>query len=948
MTVQVSPNPVFAWFTTQGGPAVGYQLFTYIAGTSTPQATYVDYTQTTQNSNPVILNSFGYANVWLVVGLTYKLVLEDASGNLIWSVDQVPGGYNASAAVIAALLFPLTSAESAAGFTQAQLQPYPPGNLLRYGIVPNNSVVAANNQTLLAQLLNWNILSGPTGLIYSPNNGTGSPDVYYFSGGTSLIRDGITLDLNGTIWNFTKTSQTQDDLNGFLWCMRNVTIQNGQIFATYNDGGGGTYPGSFAIIAMGGRDAPVTGSSLPTIFDSQLAPFIANGQTMGDINIANLYLNGSTNIVLANNGMYGMYCFGGVNNVKVQNLTIEGNAATSPTACLVYGFYYEFGWATGSVGSSRNQRQTSHAHNWQVTNYVCRNLATSAAANSAWTMNGAYNISMEGVHGSAVPNVVAFGTGEAAFFRPWVGVDDIGALAQNGQSPLTGTAAAGRAITLKAITGRAISAGSAINLTGDSGTSGWAIANVPAWLPNTVYANNAPVYNGAFKYTAAGGGTSSNAAGFTGPVGTGTVSDGAGGTNWTSVASPYAAPGGYQGWKAATAYVINDVVTNGQYIYICTIGGTSAAASQGPTGVGTGISDGAATWSSVPSTSTTAAPANSAFPAFTDQLNYTLNGFSVDSGTTGALAGGDGLIISGGQTRVQNGKITNFGNGVLGYADCTAWSFENVDVLNCGAAGIRMGFTGSNVWTPYRNAIGSIRNCFMAGNVGQGIALIQTAAVLIENNRFGYEYIHDGINETVQTQAVNGGVTCFGITCRNNYVNVAAGGTAYALATTNSVSQGNLIDGMLGPSQTYSTPWEGVLQSATVTLTCATVGNLSITSYTANTMNYIKRSNKIDYTLEISTPAPFTWTTSSGNVLITGLPYAANNSLNSVPISSLQFGGITKAGFTQFALVGSGGSTQFTVSASGTAQAQTTCVIGDFPSGGTVKLFATGHYFTTI
>ncbi|MDE2098328.1 MAG: right-handed parallel beta-helix repeat-containing protein [Patescibacteria group bacterium] len=89
MTALLSPTPVQKFFDNNGNPLFNGQLFTYAAGTTTPQATYTDYTMGTQNTNPVILNSRGEANVWLNPALAYKLVLEDSSGNQIWSVDNI-------------------------------------------------------------------------------------------------------------------------------------------------------------------------------------------------------------------------------------------------------------------------------------------------------------------------------------------------------------------------------------------------------------------------------------------------------------------------------------------------------------------------------------------------------------------------------------------------------------------------------------------------------------------------------------------------------------------------------------------------------------------------------------------------------------------------------------------------------------------------------------------
>jgi hypothetical protein len=128
MSVQLSPAPIFQGIGPNGVPLVGGQLFTYIAGTSTPQATYVDSTQTTQNTNPVILNSNGQANVWLVTTETYKLVLQDAKGNQIWSVDNIAGGVTAQSIG----LYPITPAEIEAGVIPSNYA-YPELNVFRYG-----------------------------------------------------------------------------------------------------------------------------------------------------------------------------------------------------------------------------------------------------------------------------------------------------------------------------------------------------------------------------------------------------------------------------------------------------------------------------------------------------------------------------------------------------------------------------------------------------------------------------------------------------------------------------------------------------------------------------------------------------------------------------------------------------------------------------------------------
>lgn len=92
MTTQLAPYAVQRFQDNNNNPLAGGQLYTYVAGTSTPQPTYTDYTGNTPNTNPVVMNARGEANVWLTPGQAYKFVLKDASANTIWTVDHITGG----------------------------------------------------------------------------------------------------------------------------------------------------------------------------------------------------------------------------------------------------------------------------------------------------------------------------------------------------------------------------------------------------------------------------------------------------------------------------------------------------------------------------------------------------------------------------------------------------------------------------------------------------------------------------------------------------------------------------------------------------------------------------------------------------------------------------------------------------------------------------------------
>lgn len=72
----------------EGELLVGGKIYTYVAGTTTPKATYVDGTEDTPNTNPVILDSSGKADIWLGSGY-YKIIVKDADDNLIDTYDDI-------------------------------------------------------------------------------------------------------------------------------------------------------------------------------------------------------------------------------------------------------------------------------------------------------------------------------------------------------------------------------------------------------------------------------------------------------------------------------------------------------------------------------------------------------------------------------------------------------------------------------------------------------------------------------------------------------------------------------------------------------------------------------------------------------------------------------------------------------------------------------------------
>lgn len=95
--VSTSPMPVpkYQFFNAAGKPLAFGIVCTYQSGGVTPLATYTDYTGTvanatcpTPNTGGIVLDSGGFANIWLAA-YPYKIVVQDAQRAVVWTVDGV-------------------------------------------------------------------------------------------------------------------------------------------------------------------------------------------------------------------------------------------------------------------------------------------------------------------------------------------------------------------------------------------------------------------------------------------------------------------------------------------------------------------------------------------------------------------------------------------------------------------------------------------------------------------------------------------------------------------------------------------------------------------------------------------------------------------------------------------------------------------------------------------
>lgn len=106
------------FFDNNGNPLAGGKLYTYAAGTTTPQTTYTASAGNVAHANPIVLDSAGRVpvggEIWLTDAVNYKFVLATSLDVTLGTYDNVAG--NASG-ILAALAAPGGSA--LVGFLQA-------------------------------------------------------------------------------------------------------------------------------------------------------------------------------------------------------------------------------------------------------------------------------------------------------------------------------------------------------------------------------------------------------------------------------------------------------------------------------------------------------------------------------------------------------------------------------------------------------------------------------------------------------------------------------------------------------------------------------------------------------------------------------------------------------------------------------------------------------------
>lgn len=107
MAVLLSPlgGAAVQFLDNNGNPLSGGLVYTYAAGTTTPQTTYTSSSGSTPQPNPIILDSAGrvpVGEIWLTTTVLYKFTINTSLGVLVGTYDNIAGLSDLNLATLAA------------------------------------------------------------------------------------------------------------------------------------------------------------------------------------------------------------------------------------------------------------------------------------------------------------------------------------------------------------------------------------------------------------------------------------------------------------------------------------------------------------------------------------------------------------------------------------------------------------------------------------------------------------------------------------------------------------------------------------------------------------------------------------------------------------------------------------------------------------------------------
>jgi len=208
MSVNLSPlgGAGAQFFSNNGVPLAGGLLYTYLAGTTTPAATYTSSSGATALANPIVLDSAGRVptgEIWLTDTISYKIVLKSATDVLIATWDNLVG-INANVIGFTAQQETATATAGQTVFTTT-LTYVPATNNLAVFVNGSKQIVGtnytetnSNTVTFLTGLNVGDLVQFSTATPVAPN-ATTSANVSYTPAGASAVVTNVQTKLRESV-----------------------------------------------------------------------------------------------------------------------------------------------------------------------------------------------------------------------------------------------------------------------------------------------------------------------------------------------------------------------------------------------------------------------------------------------------------------------------------------------------------------------------------------------------------------------------------------------------------------------------------------------------------------------------------------------------------------------------------------------------------------------------
>jgi len=186
------------FFDNSGVILSGGLLYTYVAGTTTPQAAYTSNSGSTTHSNPIVLDSAGRVasggEIWLTDAIAYKFVLKTSTGITIGTYDNVTGNgsgiYSTFAASSGSSLIGYQPAGTGAVQTTVQAKLRQTVSVMDFGATGNGTTddtAAFTNAATYAASINGDVYLPPPAATYKLSSNPTVPTNVNFQGSLTWL-----------------------------------------------------------------------------------------------------------------------------------------------------------------------------------------------------------------------------------------------------------------------------------------------------------------------------------------------------------------------------------------------------------------------------------------------------------------------------------------------------------------------------------------------------------------------------------------------------------------------------------------------------------------------------------------------------------------------------------------------------------------------------------------